>query len=218
MSSNIDQLARFADSPAYEQAREVIQRLFYSRFIHRDHDKQAREDYDFIYRNKDHISTILSLSGFRLNISDAEGRRVAYIESECPVNRQHFSKDESVVILRLLYIYKEQTRTVSLSNEIVITAQELLEQVNMVRRSNAQKMRLDDLKQILFMLSRNQLVRVNGKKKDFSGDTTISILSSLSCLLPSLSLQALTDKLKAYAMEGSRQTAEEKESEDGSDE
>lgn len=205
---SMSELAVFKTTPAYETAQEVIQRLYNSGFIHRDYNKRSREDYDFILRNRKYIELMMDFSGFDLIISEADGRRVVYYESNLSNNRIKFKKDYTIILLRCLSAYQTQAQTVSASgnSNAHITAGELLENINILREKN--KMDIKTLRDVLYDMDSHQLVSIKSKKKDFCIDTDIIILSSITCLTPARTLTDTDNAIQALELEGKASATE----------
>lgn len=193
--------------------------------IVRDRDERSKELYDFAAnpRYKEHIKNMLSNVGFDMLVTEGVGRQVVYLNSGHPRTHANFNKTESTVLIRLCQAYRNnRTKASMIQGKNVTDADEILRMTNAFLTTPIDNIKV--LGKILYRLESFNLVRVEeSRKKDFSKDTVVTILPSLDCMLSSLTMLDLNQRLKEYMDESGRHTREADssitgEEEDASDE
>lgn len=189
-----------------EAAKEIVAKLLRSWCIPREKNNECRRDFNFIDSHVNYFSTLLSLCGFTLVVSKSAGMEVAYLVDGNPLNRWKMNKEKSIVFLRLFQTYLENMVKLSLSGgDCVITVEDLQEKVNVVSRN---PMDIPTLEDILFLFDEFNLVQVCVKrKKDFSMDTIIRVLPSVTKVLPNAKIENITSLLESYCAESSRKSS-----------
>ncbi len=211
--SKLRDLESFMENPVeYEQAQDIIQRLMAQGFIQRDFSKSSKQDYDFILRHIREMQLMVGFCGFRMIVVDAEGKNVVLlgtINEDSKVNRVKFNKEATIILLRLLYAYKEKVYSSAVGKTArcaLIKVDDLLTQLiaslgrNKSVKSNEAYIRT--LKENLYLFQDYQMVIVQDKKKDFNLDTSVTILSTIASFLPDWTLEEISNKLLALEAEG----------------
>lgn len=78
-----------------------------------------RSDYYFVLKYKDKFSEYLSLLGYRLEINEEYG--VVQLTNPHNYNHQNLKLYESIVLLILRILFDEKKRTLSVSDEVIVT-------------------------------------------------------------------------------------------------
>lgn len=198
VKSNVLQLE---PEEAQARAQEIMAKLLSCWCIPRGKSLETKLDYDFIATHAEYFDTVLRLCGHGgLTILTAAGREVAYISGCNTAICRKFNKDESIVLLRLLQEYLRCRTRISLSGgHTDMFAGDLLEHINVTRRI---PMDLKELLKILTTLDTYNFIWIDLRRKDdFCSETILTIMPSISCLLPYVTIESIDLILQDYANE-----------------
>lgn len=144
----------------------------------RDRESQRRWDTIASPRYLPRIKENLDEIGFELTVMEAPGRQVAFLKGAYPQLRVQFNKSESIVLLRMYQILRNNLTKASLLQTGCMTdVKDILSAVQA-----HQKMKVDekDIRRILYDLERFNLCSIEEKrKKNFSLNTQIRIFPSV---------------------------------------
>jgi len=171
---------------------------------------ETRLDYDFIASHKGYFDAVLHMCGFGgLTLRTATSKEVAYIAGGESVLGRKFNKDESIVLLRLLQEYLRCGTRVSLSGgNTDMFVGDLMENINVTRRVPMDE---KELLKILSILDTYNFVQLDLRKKsEFCKETILTIMPSITCLLPYATVESIDDQLQDYTRETTkRKTADD---------
>lgn len=180
---------RFEPDPPYSddellRIRECCSTLLSQWAVVRRKDKNSRKLWDdianarFLPRIRENLEEV----GYELVITEAQGREVAYLKGDKPQMRVKFKKAETIVILRMYQLLRNnRTKASLLQTGCVVDVRDLY---NAVVAHQKVVLKEDDIKRILYDLERYQLCRIDEKrKKNFSFNTQIVILPAVECMI-----------------------------------
>lgn len=222
MNIDIHQLSAFAQSKDFDMGRAFIQKLFASRFITRGYNDESRRLYDFAENNQNVLNTILAFCGYKLVIH--KGQQVVSFQSEEKTNRQLFTKDETIVYLRLLQRYKKSMLNLTNTGrkEAEVELSELLLDINILRSSTGKKpMLFKELQAILTSFYKMQMIRLNKNTgetiRTITEQSSVFVLSSINCLQSIDDINGI-EQLIAKLCPPQEETHTEDDSQEGDDE
>lgn len=121
----------FEDSPVQkEKFRLAANKLLNHCFILKKKE-DTRKDYVFIVQNKVSFQEYFDLLGYELDINEAQG--VVSLTSSYGTGRLRLRKVESILLLILRLLYVEKKKELSLSDDIVVTTDDVNEKYNMLK-------------------------------------------------------------------------------------
>lgn len=91
----------------------------------------TRKDYIFILQNKVSFQEYFDLLGYELDINEVQG--VISLTSSYGTGRLRLRKIESILLLILRLLYVEKKKELSLSDDIVVTTDDVNEKYNMLK-------------------------------------------------------------------------------------
>lgn len=193
------------ETDARTKTKGILKKLITGWAIVMEKDSVSKDDYMFLCEKyngliREYCEAVLDTLGFTLMVNDNLG--VIYIEEEDiddvnTVNRQQFSIAESHVLYRLFQEFMLSRTSVSQSGRAVVVIEDLLHKITVI---DGRKMLLEDLRKILVKLSDYNLVKMGDTAKaKFNGNTEITVLPSISCLITTKDLDAINEKINEYS-------------------
>jgi len=113
-----------------EKFRAAANKLLNHCFILKKRE-DTRKEYVFIVQNKESFKEYFDLLGYELDINEVQG--VVALTNPYGTGRLRLRKIESILLLILRLLYVEKKKELSLSDEIVITTDEVNEKYNMLK-------------------------------------------------------------------------------------
>ena len=121
----------FEDSPVQkEKFRIAANKLLNHCFILKKRE-DTRKEYVFILQNKASFQEYFDLLGYEVDINEAQG--VVALSNPYGTGRLRLRKIESILLLILRLLYVEKKKELSLSEDIVVTTDEVNEKYNMLK-------------------------------------------------------------------------------------
>lgn len=93
--------------------------------------EDTRKEYIFILQNKSSFQEYFDLLGYELDINETQG--VIALSNLYGTGRLRLKKIESILLLILRLLYVEKKKELSLSDDIVVTTDEVNEKYNMLK-------------------------------------------------------------------------------------
>ena len=166
--------------------RKAIHKLFSSSFVLRGI-KDEEQLYSFIIRNRTVFDAYCECAGWDLRVDETLG--VISWKGPSPA-RWLLSKDETILLVIVRFIYEEKRNEISLLEFPVSTVAEIHEKYRALTGIQFKKTRLID---VLRRLSGLKLIRV--EEMDINPDTQIVIYPSVALALDSAAVNALYEKI-----------------------
>ena len=163
-------------------------------------DKESRRMWDDIAsaRYRPRIRENLEEVGYQLEVVEAVGREVAYVRSERVDMRAKFNLAETITLVRMYQLWRQNNAKVSLLQTGCVTdVRDLLATVQAHKKVPIKEA---DIKQILYHFEHYNICSVKEKrKKDFSLNTQIVILPAIACMIGDQDQSWEIEMLRQYA-------------------
>lgn len=183
------------DERGKRQFTECLQDLYRHSFVIRGGVIKVNQNYAFLEKHEDLISSYLILGGWRLHLDRETG--VARIYHPEGSGRVHFNKDETLFILVMRLLYHEQKQLVSDSLEMVLSIGLIREKLHILLPANQVKIFLTkkNLNKILRKLESLRIVNIAQKNFNYDDQTELIVNPSIEYLVSQVSLKEAELKL-----------------------
>lgn len=185
-----------------EKFRIAANKLLNSCFVIKKKD-DTRNDYNFIIQNKALFVEYFDLLGYKLDINENHG--VVAVSNVFGTGRLRLKKIESILLLILRLLYIEKRKELSLTDDIVILAEEIHQKYNMLKIEAKASLDKTTLRETLRMFKRYNILLIIDRDVTMS-DARIKIYPSVMFAVPNENLNnvynAINEKLSQYAMGG----------------
>lgn len=141
---------------------------------------KVHPDYRFVERTYEVFVGYFELGGWTLHRDSQYG--VIYLNSAHDYNRVHFNKFTTLMLLTMRLIFEERREEVSLRNEVVFTASELIEKMNILGIIEKKPSMKDILEGFKILNSFNVINKIDGKWD--APDSRYMILPSILFVIP----------------------------------
>jgi len=183
-----------------EEFARVVNRLLACTFITRK-SEDGRRDYYFIERHEDLLRAYLKPGGWNLEGNRAYG--VYRVYSTFNYNRLRLKLEESIIILILRLCYEEKRRAINLTENIMITVQEIQEKYTALK-IRSRPVDKKSLRETIGLLRRFNILRVLDRDVTDPG-CRLEIYPTILFALPVEEIRQVYDKLETYRQVGERE-------------
>jgi glycosyltransferase involved in cell wall biosynthesis len=175
----------FEDSPVQkEKFRIAANKLLNHCFILKKKE-DTRKEYVFIVQNKESFRDYFDLLGYELDINEAQG--VVSLTSPYGTGRLRLRKLESILLLILRLLYVEKKKELSLSDDILVTTDDVNEKYNMLKIQSKPTLDKTALRDSMRVFKRYNIISLIDRDVAMS-DARMIIYPSVLFALPNDSL------------------------------
>ncbi|MGB9802238.1 DUF4194 domain-containing protein [Desulfofundulus sp.] len=187
-----------------EEFTRVVNRLLSCTFITRKNEENRR-DYYFIERHEDLLRAYLKLGGWSLEGDRAFG--VYRVFSDFAYNRLRLKLEESIIILILRLCYEEKRRRINVTENIMVTVQEIQDKYAALKIRN-RPIDKKTLRETMALLKRFNILRVlDGEVTD--PDCRLEVFPTILFALRVEDIRQVYEKLDTYRRAGAEEEREE---------